>query len=128
MNKNKGKRGGWRELLDRFDIKLKDAALLVILGIVVVAVAWIVFHTEDPENAIPTYATETETKVLRLLQEIDGVGEASVIVYEKEKNIENVVVVCEGANDLLVKMNVREAVSAALGVEQKSVKIYLKKE
>ena len=128
MNKDKGKRGEFRAFLNRFDIKLKDTALWVIVGVVIVAFAWIVFHAEDTENAIPTYATETETKVLRLLQEIEGVGAASVIVYEKEGDIENVVVVCEGANDLLVKMNVREAVSAAFGVEQKSVKIYLKKE
>ena len=65
---------------------------------------------------------------LQALQEIDGVGEASVIVYEKEGDVENVVVVCEGANDLRVVMNVREAVASALGTEQNSVKIYLKKE
>ena len=38
------------------------------------------------------------------------------------------VVVCEGANDFQVVMHVREAVAAALGTEQKAVKIYLKKE
>ena len=63
-----------------------------------------------------------------MLQEIDGVGDASVIVYEKEDEIESVVVVCEGANNLRVVLNVREAVASALGTEEKAVKIYLKKE
>lgn len=32
------------------------------------------------------------------------------------------------ANDLRVNMNIREAVAAALGTDEKSVKIYLMKE
>jgi hypothetical protein len=72
--------------------------------------------------------TDTEIKVLRILQEIDGVGEANVVVCETKEGIESVVVVCQGANDLRVVMNVREAVATALGTTEKSVKIYLKKE
>ena len=128
MNKANGEKKSISSLLKRFDNKIKDGALLFFLGIIVVCVAWLVFHAEEKDDSVPTYATEIETKVVRLLQEIDGVGEASVIVYEKEGVIENVVVVCEGANDLHVVMNVREAVASALGTEQKSVKIYLKKE
>lgn len=128
MNKANGEKKRISSLLKRFDNKIKDGTLLFFLGILVVCVAWLVFHAEEKDDSVPTYATEIETKVVRLLQEIDGVGEASVIVYEKEGTIENVVVVCEGANDLHVVMNVREAVASALGTEQKSVKIYLKKE
>ena len=62
------------------------------------------------------------------MEEIDGVGDANVIVYEAEDGAKSVVVVCEGANNLRVVMNVREAVAAALGTEVKAVKIYLKKE
>ena len=116
---------GW---LKRFNGRFKDCGLLLVLGSIIVAAAWAVFHTDDKGNTIPVYATETETKVLRLLQEIDGVGDASVIIYENEGDVESVVVVCEGANNLRVVMNVREAVASALGTEQKSIKIYLKKE
>ncbi|MBR4942709.1 MAG: hypothetical protein IKZ28_01650, partial [Clostridia bacterium] len=62
----------------------------------------------------------------RLLEEIEGVGDASVIVYENE-GTKNVVVVCEGGRDLQVIMNVRAAVASALGTDEKSVKIYQKK-
>jgi hypothetical protein len=123
---NKGKRG-WENLIKRFDGKIKDGILLTILGLFVIVLAWQVFHT-DKESSTSVFATETEMKVVRLLQEIDGVGEANVIVYEKEGYIESVVVVCEGANNLWVVMNVREAVAAALGAEEKSIKIYQKKE
>lgn len=90
--------------------------------------AWQIFHTEETGDTVAVTATQAETKVSRLLEEIDGVGEASVIVYETEDGAKSVVVVCEGANDLRVVMNVREAVAAALGTEEKAVKIYLKKE
>lgn len=128
MNKNGQKKSKITDLFKRFDGKIKDYLLLLLLGILLVFTAWQVFHTEDSKEVATFYATDTESKVLRLLNEIDGVGEANVIVYEKEGCVESVVVVCEGANNLRVAMNVREAVASALGTEQKSVKIYLKKE
>lgn len=109
-----------------FNGKMKDFLLLVVLAIVLIFAAWQIFRKDDSSDT-SVAATETEEKVIRLLEEIDGVGEANVIVCESENGVESVVVVCEGANDLRVVMDVREAVSAALGTEQKAVKIYLKK-
>ena len=80
MNKRKV---GWANLVKRMDGKIKDSIILAVLGIFVVVLAWQVFHTEE-EESMSVFATETEMKVVRLLQEIDGVGEANVIVYEKE--------------------------------------------
>ena len=128
MNKNSNEKSKATNLLKRFDGKIKDWLLLGALGLLLIFTAWQVFHTGEGEEAAAIYTTETETKVLRLLREIDGVGDASVIVYENGERVESVVVVCEGANNLRVVMNVREAVASALGTEQKSVKIYLKKE
>lgn len=115
-------------VFQRIDGRLKDIFLLSALAIVLIFAAWQIFHTEDSEESVAVGATETETKVERLLEEIEGVGEADVIVYETENGTKSVVVVCEGANDLRVVMNVREAVAAALGTEENAVKIYLKKE
>ena len=128
MSKGNEKKTRLAGVLKRFDCKMKDGLLLLLLGFIVVLSAWLVFRSGDGEKEATVYATETEIKVVRLLQEIDGVGEANVIVYEKENEIESVVVVCEGANNLRVVMNVREAVANALGTEEKAVKIYLKKE
>lgn len=114
--------------MKKIDGRIKDIMLLSALALLLIVTAWQIFHTEEKEDAITVSATETEQKVIRLLEEIDGVGDANVIVYETEEGVKNVVVVCEGANDLRVVMNVREAVAAALGTEEKAVKIYLKKE
>jgi hypothetical protein len=72
--------------------------------------------------------TENEKKVARILEEIEGVGDAEVIVCENENGVQSVVVVCEGANNFQVVIDVREAVAAALGTKESAVKIYPKKD
>lgn len=108
--------------------KIKEILLLSVLAIALIFAAWKIFHTEDSRETSALQATETETRIMRLLSEIEGVGAANVIVCETEDGIQSVAVVCEGANDLRVVMNVRSAVSAALGTAEKNVKVYLKKE
>ena len=103
-------------------------AILIALALVLIFTAWSVFRDKDTQTDSLANMTDTELKVARILQEIEGVGEANVIVYETNEGIESVVVVCDGANDFKVVMDVREAVAAALGTTEKSVKIYLKKE
>jgi hypothetical protein len=107
--------------------KTRDVIILAVLGFALIFVAWQAFHQDDAVN-VSGQVTETEAKLLRLLSEIDGVGDADVMVYEGKNGVESVVVVCEGARNLQVSVHIREAVAAALGTEQKAVKIYLKKE
>ncbi len=107
--------------------KIKEIAILLALALALIIVAWAVFHAGDSsaEN-VGLSTSEKEQKIIGLLQQIDGVGEANVVVCEGENGVESVVVVCEGANDFQVVINVRGAVAAALGTDEKSVKIYLK--
>lgn len=113
----------------RWDGKIKDFLIISVLAIVLLFAAWKIFRTDDTQASHSMVSmSEKEEKVARLLQEIKGVGEADVIICESEEEILSVVVVCEGANDFKVTMDVREAVAAALGTEEKVVKIYLKKE
>ena len=72
--------------------------------------------------------SETEQKIGQMLSQMQGVGEASVVICQTEEGVESVVVVCEGAKQLQTVVNIREAVATALGIEQKAVKIYLKKQ
>ena len=107
----------------------KDLLIVAVLGLVLFYTAWKIFQEDDASKAAAQLQlSQSEIKVMRILQEIDGVGEASVVVCEKEGEIKSVVVICEGANNLRVIMNVREAVATALGADQKAIKIYLKKD
>ena len=107
--------------------KGKDILLLVGLAIVLSFVVWGVFF--QGETAIESsLLTEKEKKLTALLSKIDGVGEVEVIICETEEGVQSVVVVCEGAKDILVNMHVREAVCTAVGTSGNAVKIYLKEE
>lgn len=107
--------------------KIKNIALLFGVAALLAVAVWRVFFTpsSDVEKSVESSSLETELSLL--LNEMEGVGEASVMIYETEEGVQSVVVVCSGANDLQVNMNVREAVAYALGTDEKSVKIYLKK-
>ena len=108
--------------------KWKDILIICGLGILLMFVTWKVFYTKEDAEFASSTMSENEQKVSRILREIYGVGEANVMICETENGVESVVVVCEGANNIRVLMNIREAVAAALGTEEKTVKIYLKKE
>lgn len=105
--------------------------ILFAIALVLAFASWKVFFGEEKaETSAPTITaqTESEKKLSAILKQIDGVGEAEVMICETEEGVQSVVVVCSGANNLGVVMDIREAVSAALGTDEKSVKIYLKKE
>ena len=108
----------------------KELFILLAVACILGFAVWKIFgQTTDGNVAKMTVnLNTTEQKLCALLCEMDGVGEADVMIYETEIGVQSVVVVCQGANDLQVVMNVREAVAAALGMEEKAVKIYLKKE
>ena len=120
---------GHKEYEMRFSIpktKIKNIALFFALAGFLTLAVWQVFFTNDKTETTFT-PTDLETELSLLLKEMDGVGDVDVMIYETEEGVESVVVVCEGANNLLVNMHIREAVAAALGTNEKSVKIYLKK-
>ena len=102
--------------------------MLAILAILLLFVVWKVFQDNPSKEAYTQTHSEEELRIIRLLEELDGVGEVDVIIHEENNQVESVVVLCDGAKDFNVVINVREAVAAALGTNEKSIKIYLKKE
>ena len=110
--------------------KIKELLFIGGLALLIVFASWKIFYQEETSSGQTSVAvlSESEQKVCRILEQIEGVGEAEVMICETQDGIEGVVVVCEGANNLQVIMNIREAVAAALGTKQSAVKIYLKKE
>ncbi len=111
--------------------KLKNKRLRESLGIVVivllllVVVVFIVRNENDSKN-VALQGTETEQKLASILREIDGVGEVQVMIGETEEGQRSVVVVCDGARNLQVIMDVREAAAAAVGTQENQVKIYIR--
>ncbi len=109
-------------------LKLKDMLAVCLLGILALVGLWVVFRGEEDTSGASAGVTQAEQNVSALLSQIEGVGQADVMICQTEEGVQSVVVVCEGAKDLQVIINVREAVAAALGTQEKAVKVYLKKE
>lgn len=109
--------------------KLKDLLLLSCLALLLSAAVWRIFYTDGSNHAASggnALKSESERALCELLSKIEGVGEADVIICEDENGVKSVVVVCDGANDIRVNTEVREAAAAAVGTQEKNVKIYKK--
>lgn len=112
---------------EQFKGKTKDVLILAAIGLILTIAIWRVF-LPDETASVGTYVMNSdEERLSYLLSQMDGVGEAEVMICETETGAKNVFVLCEGANDFEVVINIREAVSAAIGAEARNVKIYLKK-
>ena len=109
--------------------RIKDVLWISIVALLLFLACFLVFRKEDNTQSVALLQmSEKEQKITQILREIEGVGEVSVVVCEEYDEVKSVVVVCEGAKDIHVVMEVREAVATALNTQQKSVKIYLKKD
>ena len=123
-----GNASGLRLFFSGFGGKTRDIVILIVCAVLLLVIGWSIFHSKNNDTAIGAEGySANEWKAMRILQEIEGVGEASVVVSEDSDGVQSVVVICEGARNISVVMDIREAVATALNTSQKSVKIYLKK-
>ena len=104
--------------------KVLEVIILVGFALILCFALWRVFIVDEPQTK--AYSSEEETKLVALLEAMDGVGEAEVMISTNGNGVRGAVVVCDGATRLSVISDVREAVATALGIEQKYVKVYLK--
>jgi stage III sporulation protein AG len=89
--------------------------------------------TEESEE----YNNTREAELKKLLEKIDGVGEADVMISLKtssgkvtgdEQEISGIVIVCQGGEDSVIKREITEAVSALFSIESHKIKIMKRKE
>ena len=105
----------------------KDLLIICLIACFLMIDVWQVFDEDKKQGTQTAFnRTESEKKITQILSQIDGVGEVDVMIGEMENCVSGVVVVCDGANNLRVVMDIREAVCAALDIDAKDVKIYLK--
>ena len=109
--------------------RIKDVMLLSALALLLCFAVWKIFFVPANQmQATTVVKTESEKALEELLSEIDGVGEVRVMICNDEAGVTSAVIVCEGAKDIRVNTEVREAAATALGTDEKNVKIYLKKD
>ena len=106
----------------------KEWLLTLAVGLVLTVFAFQAFGNNTGQSVPVAMQSEKEQKICLLLAQMEGVGESNVMICETEEGVQSVVVVCEGAKNFQVALNIREAVATALGTNQSAIKIYLKKE
>ena len=113
-----------RKLIKSNRSKIIEAFIFFGFGLLLCVAVWQVF-IDDKQTGLD-YEDSEEARLVAILEQIDGVGEAEVMIGASESGERGVVIVCEGANRLSVVVDIREAASIALGIDPKNVKIYLK--
>lgn len=99
------------------------AALLGIGAVLLLVLVFRVFFST--EGAAETYVpTERESRICRLLEEVEGVKRATVMVTEEEGVAVSAIVVFEGADSILTRMRVLGIVSSALRIDGNKVQVY----
>lgn len=102
--------------------KVIALSFLVILLILILCF----FNIKDKnENSVSK--SDDEIKLSELLSQVDGVGNADVLIREQNEKIIGIIVVCEGANDIMVRNNLINLISTAFNVDRNIIAIYLMK-
>lgn len=98
---------------------------VVLIVVLIFALYFINKNSEKPVAA--TYTQEksaTEAKLTAILKNIEGVGDVDVMINERNDKITGVIIVCEGANSIMTRNNILNAVSTALDIDKNIIAIY----
>lgn len=103
--------------------------IIVVVILIIVLVGTIYFLNKGSEKKATsapaaTEKSQTEVKLTSILSSIEGVGTTDVMINESEEGILGVIIVCEGANSLMTRSNIINAVSTALNIDKKIIAIY----
>ena len=101
--------------------------LIAVLLVALIALAFTLYGSKNKvvnTSSVNVDMSASEVKLTRILSEIDGVGKAEVMINESEKGVEGVIIVCEGAYNIMTRNDILNAVTTALNVEKNNIAIY----
>lgn len=107
--------------------KNKKIIIVVLLLAILIGTVYIIDkgrQSRSPSSAANSAKSDTELKLQGILSSIEGVGNTDVMVTENEGEIIGVVIVCEGADNLMTRSNILNAVSTVLNIDKKIIAIY----
>ena len=114
-----------RKVIDYVKKNKKIIIVVLLLAILIGTVYIIDKGKTNSSSAVSNSAkSATEVKLTEILSSIDGVGKTDVMITEEEGKIVGVVIVCEGADNLMTRSDILNAVSTALNIDKKIIAIY----
>lgn len=109
----------------------RGARWLEILLFMAIAAALMLVLAGNDELAGDTAANSDELRMQRILSQIEGVGNVSVMISGNDDGKEKpggVVVVASGADDLHVNLKIQNAVQALTGLSPSQIQVYASSE
>ncbi len=108
-------------------LKENKNILIIAVLIVLLILAVVLINAGSGDSAadsVDTLKSEEEIKLTRIISELDGVGEAEVMITSDDGGIRGVVIVCEGADNIMVRSNILNVVSTALNIDKNNIAVY----
>ena len=65
--------------------------------------------------------TDTEKRMENVIRKMEGVGDCDVVIIDEHNQITGVLIVCEGAEDISVRIRVQNALGTLLGIENSKI-------
>jgi hypothetical protein len=94
-------------------------AIVLTLGL-----ALIFLGNLSKEKTLESEEAGIEERLTVLCSGVDGVGECSVLVYYTPSDeVESVIVICEGADDVRVRLRLTEMLSSFFGIGANRIRI-----
>lgn len=110
----------------KFFSEKKDVAKIALvlgLGLILIFIGSGSYDTVEAEP-------DVEERIAAVCSDVDGVGNCSVLVYytpssrgDEQKKVESVIVICEGADSLTVRLTLTEMLSSFFGIGTNRIRI-----
>lgn len=115
--------------------KLKGVKNLQIIAVIfIIAVALIIYSTvmtskanESSQSVAGTVMTSDEQRLSAILSSIDGAGKVETMITVQDDTVVGVLIIADGADNVLVRIRLVDAAATALGVSKSVVNVYSRK-
>lgn len=103
----------------------KKIIVVVLLIILLIAAVFLFFGGESNTSVLgDAMKSDTELRLTALLESMDGIDSVEVMVTEDEGVVTGVVVVCDGADRIMIRNDILNVVSTALNINKNIIAIY----
>lgn len=127
------------------NIKGFEIICALVIAVIAICIYFSVNAIDDSTDSQPTIDYSSDSEIIKsikaLLSQIDGVGDCDMLVTYKPSqedtvtgegldstdNIQGVVVVAQGGQDVLVKIKITNALCTLLNIEASDIQIFEKK-
>ncbi len=96
------------------------AVLIALAALLLLLALWFAFGKTSSEYS----PTQTEARLICLLNEIEGVDGAKAVVSEEEGRAVSAVVVFEGKDSILTRSRILDITASLLRIDKKNVQVY----